>query len=186
MFNPLQTAVDPGALRRRGHGRPFPRRRAMPSWMLRALHAEWRKVSPGVSLDSSSAGESDPERAARLAFCSGLLKTPVESFKSLSFSQGRRLLFGLREISGAGPEYRTRLICIAASDLFGADWHEELQGRISSRFTISAIADLTPAQGHELIEELISRIARRDGTNIEAVRACVRERARAFESPKGA
>lgn len=46
-----------------------------------------------------------------------------------------------------------------------------LSERLNARFMVSRPEDLSPKDAHAEIEELMSRIARRDGLDIEVVRA---------------
>jgi hypothetical protein len=146
---------------------------------LRGLHAEWRKLSPSL-------GSELPEREARLAWTNEKLqwapgKGPViTSWSGLTEGQARRLLKIMREESGDGPEYRATLIATLACEFFGAEWDRYLREDLIKRFHTSYPQSLTPAEAHAEIEELVSRIARRVGVEIEEVRARFR---RAGASP---
>lgn len=162
-------------------------RRQLPASLLKGLHAEWRKLSPGLSSEL-------PEREARLAWTNEQLcawhrsqggrwvtidgrrvlvtdTPPIQSWSALTQGQAMYLLKRMREESGSAPDYRGMLIARLAEDLFGAEWDAMLAERLHVRFQIKDSLRLTPAQAHAEIEELMSRIARRDGIEIEAVRA---------------
>jgi hypothetical protein len=78
----------------------------------------------------------------------------------------------MKERSGSNAAYRAQLIARLAVELFGSDWDAILRERLRERFRLSTVDCrlLTPAQSHAEIEELLSRIARRDGVEIEEVR----------------
>ncbi len=71
----------------------------------------------------------------------------------------------------SGPAYRAQLIARLAMELFGADWYRIILDRVIERFRIGRLEELSPAQAHAEIEELVSRLARRDGIEIEEARA---------------
>lgn len=101
----------------------------------------------------------------------------VASWNDLSENQARYLLRKMREESGDGAAYRARLIVFAARDLFGAEWDQLLSARLEDRWHVFTPDKLTPAQAHAEIEELLSRIARRDDVPIDELRAKYREMA---------
>lgn len=145
--------------------------------LLKALHAEWRKLSPGLAIEPSGDRAIDPEREARLIWTNQALggrrkaKIEVRSWKELTQGQARYLLRRMREESGDGPAYRAQLIARLAVELFGPGWAQFLLARLFERFRTPKPESLTPAEAHAEIEELASRIARRDGVGIEEVRA---------------
>jgi len=163
----------------------------LPAHLLKALHAEWRKLSPNLSIEPER-GETpaQAERRVRLIWTNERLgrgagrpalrraqqAAPLQSWNDLSQSEARRLLKIMREESGDGAAYRGQLIARLAVELWGGSsgstggWDAFLRERLRERFRLSTLDSLTPAQAHELIEELLSRIARRDGVEIEDVR----------------
>jgi hypothetical protein len=166
----MQTAVET----RRARRAPQRGRKLGGNW-LKALHAEWRKLSPGLASDL-------PERDLRMQWTNQKFeqhRSPVvlraqpviTSWSELTEGQARYLLQVMKEESGSAPDYRGMLIARLAQDLFGAEWDRLLSERLYMRFEKRRAAELTPAEAHAEIEELLSRIARRDGLEIEAVRA---------------
>jgi hypothetical protein len=139
---------------------------------LKALHAEWKKLSAGLASEL-------PERELRIQWTNqrlhkrrlNQLKPDITSWSELTEGEARYLLKLMKEESGSAPDYRGMLICKLAQELFGQPWFAALTERLSTRFRKRAPADLAPAEAHAEIEELMSRIARRDGIEIEAVRA---------------
>src|SRR5690348_1955896 len=151
------------------------------------MFAEWSKLSPNLDIDPldhfseegivQAFGRLDMEKAARIVWTCQALQRPVLwvcTWNKLSESQGRFLLKKMREESGDGPAYRAQLIAKLAQELFGAPWDRMLGDRLRARFRKSKAADLTPREAHSEIEELLSRVARSTGEDIEAVRARVR------------
>ena len=164
-------------------------RRAAKGLPLGGLFAEWRKLSPNLAIEPLE-GETpaQAERRVRLAWTSDQLKSrklKVETWNELSQNEARFLLKKMREESGDGPAYRTTLIARLAVELFGSDWDAILGHRLCERFRVFRPQLLEPHQAHEMIEELLSRIARRDGVDIEEVRArFARSRKSKVESQK--
>jgi hypothetical protein len=148
--------------------------------LLRALHAEWRKLSPNLTIEPLD-GETpaQAERRVRLAWTNQHLhpkrldrgRADIASWNELSQNEARFLLKKMREESGDGPAYRATLIARLAVELFGLGWDCILAQRLSQRFRVFRPQLLEPHQAHEMIEELLSRIARRDEVEIEEVRA---------------
>jgi hypothetical protein len=89
----------------------------------------------------------------------------------LTYGEANRLLRALKEASGSNAAYRAQLIARLAVELFGSDWDAILRERLFQRFQVASPESLAPNQAHAEIEELVSRIARRDGVEIEQVRA---------------
>jgi hypothetical protein len=100
----------------------------------------------------------------------------VNSWSSLRAFEVHYLLWIMREESGDGPAYRAELIERIARDLWGPDaWRPFLIDRLMDRFGIVGalreapsravleppLQDLAPDQAHALIEELLSRLARK-------------------------
>jgi hypothetical protein len=144
---------------------------------LRALHAEWRKVSPGLSYQPSAVSAQEAERETRLwwtneQFHRGGSRTArtITSWNELKPGEAKFLLKLMREESGDGSAYRAMLIAKLAVDLFGADWDHILRDRLMQRFRHPTPHTLLPSEAHAEIEELLSRIARRDGVGVEEVR----------------
>lgn len=165
----MTTATQTEIPVRARHGVP------LPAHLMRALHAEWRKLSPNLAIEPRD-GETPKaaERRVRLAWTNEQLKSrklKVESWNELTQNEARFLLKIMREESGDGPAYRATLIARLAVELFGADWDAILRERLGDRFQLSTLNSLTAAQAHSMIEELLSRLARRDGVEIEEVRA---------------
>ena len=147
----------------------------LPAHLRNALFAEWAKFSPTVDWECT-------EREARLRFASEVLVTrhssPVASWNDLTAGQAKRLLREMKEISGSNAAYRAQIIARLAVELWGGDWDAFLRERLRERFRLSTTdcGLLTPAQAHELIEELLSRIARQEGRKIEELRREIRGR----------
>src|SRR5690348_12524162 len=152
--------------------------------LLKALHAEWRKLSPNLTAPN----EEMTERELRIWYANEKLgrkadsspsarndgaRAPIASWNDLAPNEARHLLTCMREESGDGPAYRAQLIARLAQELFGAPWDRMLGDRLRARFQKSKAADLTPREAHSEIEELLSRVARSKGEDIEAVRARV-------------
>ena len=97
-------------------------------------------------------------------------KPVIASWNQLSQNEARFLLKIMREESGDGPAYRATLIARLAVELFGPDWDAVLRERLMQRFRVASPESLAPNEAHAEIEELLSRIARRDGLDIETVR----------------
>jgi len=157
-----------------------PMRKSLPAHLLRALHAEWRKMSPNLAIEPME-GEApaQAERRVRIEWSRRVLHAKrldsglrdIESWNDLKPGEAKRLLKVMREESGDGPAYRGMLIARLAVELFGSDWNEVLRERLLQRFRAPSPQHLTPSEAHAEIEELLSRIARRDGSEIEEVRA---------------
>jgi len=169
-------------------GAPSPETRQMRRGNIKAktraaLMATWAKLSPNFD-DEPLAGESpkDAERRLRIAWANSNLhlkrldsgRPDITSFNELSEGEARHLLRIMREESGDGPSYRAMLIGRLAVELFGSDWDAILRERLLQRFRVPSPESLAPNQAHAEIEELVSRIARRDGVNIEEVRKRVK------------
>ena len=140
------------------------------SAMLRPLYAEWHKLSPGIA-----GPEGLDERELRIYWTNSRLGQKhgrsVLSWKDLTPGQARFLLKRMREESGDAARYRAMKIAQMACELWGGqEWDDCLRGRLGQRYHLRDPRDLLPDQAHELIEELLSRIARRDGVEIEDVR----------------
>lgn len=138
-----------------------------------AMFAEWKKLSPGVDFEGT-------EREARIWWANERLAAAhrrdaegadLKSWSELKEGEARFLLKKMREESGDGPAYRAQLIARMAQELFGAAWDRLLADRLRARFQKYRAEDLTPAEAHAEMEELLSRIARRDGIGIEEARA---------------
>ncbi|HEV2424293.1 MAG TPA: hypothetical protein VGZ29_05645 [Terriglobia bacterium] len=143
---------------------------------LKALHAEWRKFSPSVTSEL-------PEREARIEWTNRALnqrlkkadrarmERTVASWNDLQEGEARYLLRRMRGESGDAAAWRANLIARLAVELWGSQWDEFLHQRLGDRFRVGRAEDLSPRDGRATVEELVSRIARRDGIEIEAVRA---------------
>ncbi len=139
--------------------------------LLRALHAEWRKLSPNLAAPS----EEMTERELRIWWTNEKLgavnsESRIASWGELKPGEAKFLIKCMREESGDGPAYRARMIAQLAQELFGAPWDRMLSDRLRARFQKYRADELTPREAHSEIEELLSRIARRDGCEIEEVR----------------
>jgi len=128
----------------------------------RALYAEWGEFSR-----NNAGPEGLTERDWRLYWTNGRLaargQRSVESWTDLSERNARYLLKVLREETGEGPAYRAELICRMAR----AVWSDEVclsavTMRSFDRFGVTDLRDLSPADAHALMEELLSRIARKE------------------------
>jgi len=152
--------------RRTAKGKPA---RKIEVWQHRALRAEWAKFSPGLDGEGS-------EDDLRHGWSSEILHRPVVTWRDLTYGEAKALLRELKERSGSNAAYRAQLIARLAVELWGGSsgstggWDAFLRERLRERFRLSTLDSLAPAQAHELIEELLSRIARRDGVEIEDVR----------------
>lgn len=141
---------------------------------LAALYAEWKKLSPNLV----GPDESMTERDLRIWYANQKLHgrrlnrgiPDVKSWNDLKPNEARYLLRCMREESGDGPAYRAQLIARLAMELFGAARDRKLGDRLRARFRKFKAIDLTPAEAHSEIEELISRIARMRGSDVESVR----------------
>jgi hypothetical protein len=140
------------------------RRAKIALWQHRALRAEWAKFSPQLLWECT-------EDEARHRWSSEVLHRPVSSWATLTYGEANRLLRALKEASGSNAAYRAQLIARLAVELFGSDWDAILRERLFQRFQVASPESLAPNQAHAEIEELVSRIARRDGVEIEQVRA---------------
>jgi hypothetical protein len=138
------------------------------------MFAEWRKLSPGLAFEGT-------EREARLEYARAHIQrfarsgAAPASWSDLTEREAQHLLKSMREESGDGPAYRARLIARLGQELFGAPWDRLLADRVAARFRVHRLEDLTPRQAHEFIEELLSRIARRDAISIEDARSRLTE-----------
>lgn len=152
---------------------------------LRALHAEWRKFSPSFASEL-------PEREARLEWTNrtinqrsrskaerASIQIQVSSWNDLSEGQGKYLLRRMRAESGDAAAWRANLIARLAVELWGPDWDEFLHQRLRDRFRVGRPGDLSPRDGRAMVEELASRVARRDQVSIESVRELFSGRSRA-------
>jgi len=171
-------------------------RRMIDAKLRNALMATWAKVSPNFDFEPpAGTSAKDAERMARLIYASRALKFEVKTFNQLGYGQGKFLLRRMQEDSGDGPAYRAVLIGRIATELFGSNWNHILMERVQQRFGIhhssfpgplppsgtgagivhrSPLESLTPDQAHSLIEELLSRLARERGEEIETTRAGLR------------
>jgi hypothetical protein len=135
---------------------------------LRGCFAEWRNFSPQLDWECT-------DREARLRFANEVLATRhsslVTSWGELTTGQAKRLQREMKERSGSNAAYRASLIARLAVELFGHDWNNIVRERLGERFQLSTLNSLTAAQAHSMIEELLSRLARREGIEIEEVRA---------------
>jgi len=176
----LRTRGRPGGEGESLHGNDAHSRKRLPARLVKALHAEWAKLSPNLEIerlgDRAIEDFPDPERALRLWWTNEQIakslnrQSPITSWSQLTTGQAKYLLKKMREESGSGPAYRAQLIACLAVELWGSDWDAFLRERVCERFRLSTLEALTPSQAHDLIEESLSRIARRDGVEIEDVR----------------
>jgi hypothetical protein len=128
---------------------------------LRALHAEWCKLS--ASLPSE-----EDERTVRINWTNAALVErrtkklqPVASWSELTHGQAKYLLAKMREQSGDGPAYRARLLGEMAAELWGSDWDQWLATRLKQRFGVVRATDLSVQDARAMREELRSRIGRK-------------------------
>ena len=142
-------------------------RRMIALWQHRALRAEWAKFSPELLWECS-------EDDARHRWSSEILHRPVTTWATLTYGEANRLLHALKEASGSNASYRAQMIARLAVELFGSDWDAILRERLLQRFRVPSPESLAPNEAHAEIEELVSRIARRDGVEIEEVRKRVK------------
>jgi hypothetical protein len=99
---------------------------------------------------------------------------PVSSWRELTPRLARALLRQMQLDLGRDPAARRNfLIGKLAAELFGSDWDRALHERLAGRpyFHYGSLSELDGRKAHGLIEEFISRLARRDGTSVETVRA---------------
>jgi len=151
---------------------------------LRALHAEWHKLAPQVAIaglterecrmywTNEKLGVRSQESGSRKGLNpKSRILNPISSWNDLTDGQAKFLLKQMREQSGDGPQYRAVLIAKLACEFWGPrDWDMALRQDLARRFKTPYPQSLTPAEAHAAIEELTSRIARRDGVEIEVVR----------------
>lgn len=187
---PIETATTAATAVKRKRPNRGGSRRLRPE-TLKALHAEWHKFSANLSSDL-------PERELRLQWANerlhararqGHWKTvagrrvfieesaalrSIGSWSQLTEGEARHLLSLMREESGDGPAYRALLIGRLAQELWGSTWDMHLADRLNARFHVHQAADLSPRDAHASIEELVRRIADRDGCGMEDVRARLR------------
>lgn len=169
LMEPRAAAEGVGARRAVPKGRQKP----VALWQHRALRAEWAKFSPNLSWECS-------EDEARHRWASEVLHRPVASWAHLTFNEANRLIKVLKEQSGSNAAWRAEKLARLALELWGADWDRFLGERWRERFGVGAGDSARPGQAqgpaptgtqfHEMAEELLSRIARRDGAGIEEVR----------------
>lgn len=165
----MTTAAQPDSRHPKPESRSAAQR--LPGHLLKALHAEWRKFSPGLQGSDEwqvTSDEPDPERALRLAWTNQVLqskiqnlKSKIESWSELTVGQARYLLKKMRAELGESPlnDYIAR----AALRLFGSGWNEALAERIGQRFHRGPeIQALEFWQKKALFEELVGRMARQD------------------------
>jgi len=138
-------------------------RRMIALWQHRALRVEWAKFSPELLWECS-------EDEARHRWSSEILHRPVTTWATLTYGEANRLLRALKEASGSNAAYRAQIIARLAVELLGSDWDAILRERLLQRFRVPSPESLAPNEAHAEIEELVSRIARRDGVEIEEVR----------------
>jgi hypothetical protein len=98
--------------------------------------------------------------------CDGAL---VSSWNSLREPEIRYLGRCMRELTGDGTAYRAGKVRQIARALWGPDaWEPFLIQRLADRYGVAIDSrrpepeSLTPRQAHELIEELLSRLARKE------------------------
>jgi len=158
----------------RGTGPDSPRAKRLPARVRNALFAEWAKFSPTLDWECS-------EREARIRFANEVLfrRAPIKSWSDLTQGEAKRLLREMKERSGSNAAYRAQIIARLAARLWGSGlgtpvWEEPLRERLRQRFRLSTLDSLTPSQAHEMIEELLSRIAREEGREIEELRQEIR------------
>ena len=92
----------------------------------------------------------------------------------MTYGEANRLLYALKEASGSNAAWRALKLGELAAELFGGQWHAILRERLMQRFRVPSPESLAPNEAHAEIEELVSRIARRDGVGIEEVRKRVK------------
>ena len=139
-------------------------RRMIALWQHRALRAEWAKFSPELGWECS-------EDEARHRWSTELLHRPVTTWATLTYGEANRLLHALKEASGSNAAWRALKLGELAAELFGGKWDAILRERLMQRFRVPSPESLVPRQFWSEAEELMSRIARRDGIEIEEVRA---------------
>jgi hypothetical protein len=132
---------------------------------LRALHAEWRKLSPNLEIEPLE-GETpkDAERRVRIEWSNRQIvrsrDRQIESWSQLTTGQAKFLLKRMKEESGSGPAFRAQFIAELAIRLWGSDWDAFLGERLRERFRVSRAQDLAPRDARAMIEEFKSRIER--------------------------
>ena len=127
---------------------------------LRGLWAEFRKLPAAMRTD-----------AARYAWSSDQLRRPVTTWKTLTAGEIKRLTRAAKEESGSGPGYRAVLIAKLACEFWGPqNWDGCLREDLQRRWHTPYPQSLAPSEARATIEELVSRIARRDGVSLEKVR----------------
>ena len=144
-------------------------RRMIALWQHRALRAEWAKFSPELGWECS-------EDEARHRWSTEVLHRPVTTWATLTYGEANRLLHALKEASGSNAAWRALKLGELAAELFGGKWDAILRERLMQRFRVLSPESLVPNEAHAEIEELVSRIARRDGVEIEEVRKRVKSK----------
>lgn len=164
--------------------------------LLRGLFRDWPEISAGLSVEPvENETAKDAEHRARIEWTNEQLREfyakkggrftriggrtvfvkcdskMVASWSDLHEQEIRFLRKRVWNLSGAGARWRAMKIAQMAADLWGADWDDFLHSRLGERFRVGKPVDLSPAEAHAMMEELESRIARRDGVDIEDVRA---------------
>ena len=128
---------------------------------LAGLWAEFRKLPAEMRGDD-----------ARYTWSSDQLHRPVTTWKTLTAGEIKRLVKAAREESGSGPGYRSMLIAKLACEFWGPqNWDSCLREDLQRRWHTPYPQSLSPKEARAQIEELVSRIARRDGVEMEEVRA---------------
>lgn len=127
------------------------------------LFGLWKEISPNFEFEPDES-EAQPERAARLRYANDKLGFHVTSWNGLSRSAAGKLIAAMRADLGRRnlPSRAQKMILALAVELWPEHWDAALRDRIGVRFRVGKVEDLTPSDAHALIDELLSRIARRD------------------------
>jgi hypothetical protein len=154
--------------------------RRLSAQLLRALHAEWRKLSPNLSIEPAE-GEmpAQAERRVRLQWSNQQFKgrkQEIESWNELTANQAKFLLKKMRAASGNTP--LNDYVPEAAIELWAGDWDQFLAVRLGERFGVHRISELEPHQKAAMFEEICSRIARNDARTIEEVKRAIMAKCR--------
>jgi hypothetical protein len=150
----------------------------MAAWQRSRLFGYWKELSASVAADYTD--RADPERAARLAYATEKLGTPIESWSKLGMGQAGKLIAAMRKDlhrdegavgsrqSAVGSKRTAKpdaleIIARLSLELYGRDWNEALRDRLTERpfFHYAALSEITPWQSHELIEILFDHLERK-------------------------
>lgn len=156
---------------------------------LRAIHAMWREISPGISQSSEHGFGAAAERAARLAWISEIILRPLPTTRDLSRDEAQRVIERMKAELGQefrpapyrgrkkskGKRQRVKVetasswmavkLAELAAELWPPpeDWRQRLRARLADpHYAVARVQDLSRRQAWNLKEELLQRIAVRN------------------------